>query len=234
MMRRAPMMLGFAALAVAWGGALPQLLGHSFTAHMAMHMMVVAVAAPLIAIAVAGSRHDPSAARPAWFAPVPAALVELVVVWSWHAPALHGFARGTVSGLVLEQFSFLVAGLLVWLSAFGGRANRRGAGIIGLLLTSMHMTLLGALLGLGTRTLYPHMHHGDGALSLSPLADQQLGGAIMLLAGGSAYLIGGLVLMARLLRDDCAPVGGHASAIAGPKAPTQSSTDGRAPRGRSQ
>ncbi|MBA2491667.1 MAG: cytochrome c oxidase assembly protein, partial [Gammaproteobacteria bacterium] len=67
-MHRTPLLLGFAALAIAWSGALPRFLGHSFTAHMAMHMMVVAVAAPLIAVGVAASRADPSLIRPAWFA----------------------------------------------------------------------------------------------------------------------------------------------------------------------
>jgi putative membrane protein len=200
--------LGFAALALAWSGALPHLLGHSFTAHMAMHVTVVGVAAPLIAIGIAGSRLDPSAAKPAFFAPVTASLIELVVIWCWHAPALHGFARGPLWGLALEQSSFLAVGLLVWLSAFGGRENlrnRRAAGVIGLLLTSMHMTLLGALLGLSTRVLYPHSHHGQEALGLSALQDQQLGGALMLIVGGTVYLVGGLGLMARLLRDQPQP-----------------------------
>ncbi|MBA2410232.1 MAG: cytochrome c oxidase assembly protein [Gammaproteobacteria bacterium] len=210
MMHRTLLLLGVAALAIAWSGALPRFLGHSFTAHMAMHMTVVAVAAPLLAVGVAGSRADPSLTRRAWFAPMSASLVELVIVWGWHAPALHSFARGTTAGLALEQASFLVSGLLVWLSAFGGRPNeneRHAAGIIGLLLTSMHMTLLGALLGLGTRALYTHSHHGGNGLDISPLADQHIGGAIMLLAGGSAYLIGGLVLMARLLRIDDSALG---------------------------
>jgi putative membrane protein len=68
---------------------------------------------------------------------------------------------------------------------------------VGLLLTSMHMTLLGALLALSPRPLYPHLH---GAAGLTPLADQQLGGAIMLLVGGVSYLLGGLALTVGLLR----------------------------------
>jgi putative membrane protein len=206
MTRWTPLLLGLLALVVAWAGPLRGFLGHSFTAHMAMHMTVVAVAAPLLAIGVAGSRFDPSAARPAWFAPLPASLVELIVVWAWHAPALHAMARSAIWALVLEQGSFLLTGLLVWLAAFGGQRqsrNRTAAGVIGLLLTSMHMTLLGALLGLSTRALYPHAH--QAGLGLSPLEDQHLGGAIMLLAGGTVYLLGGLWLTARLLREVGAP-----------------------------
>lgn len=208
MMRRASVTLGMVALAIAWSGPLKLVLGHTFTAHMAMHMTVVVVAAPLIAIGIAGSRLDLSAARPVWFAPVVASLLELVVVWSWHAPALHQIARTTAWGVVLEQASFLLTGLLVWLSAFGGydhESNRRAAGVVGLLLTSMHMTLLGTLLGLSSRALYPHVHYGDGTLGLSPLRDQHLGGALMLLVGGTVYLLGGLALVARLLRMHATP-----------------------------
>jgi putative membrane protein len=119
----------------------------------------------------------------------------------WHAPALHQLARHSMGGLILEQGLFLFAGLSVWISAFGGgttqRDERRAAGIVGLLLTSMHMTLLGALLALAARPLYPHV---EGLFGLTPLEDQHLGGAIMLLVGGASYLAGGLWLTAGLLR----------------------------------
>ena len=70
--------------------------------------------------------------------------------------------------------------------------------MVALLLTAMHMTLLGALLGLTPRPLYQHM---DGFSGLSALDDQHLGGAIMLLIGGISYLLGGLWLTIRLLRS---------------------------------
>ena len=138
---------------------------------------------------------------PKLFAPVPASLLELVVVWVWHAPALHHAARHGAAGLVAEQGTFLLSGLLVWLAAFGGEplrgGNRTAAGVVGLLLTSMHMTLLGALLALTPRPLYAHAH---GLSGLTPLEDQHLGGAIMLLVGGVSYLLGGLWLTVGLLR----------------------------------
>jgi putative membrane protein len=54
------------------------------------------------------------------------------------------------------------------------------------------------LIGLAPRVIYDgHSHH---AVGLPALADQQLGGVIMLGIGGVVYLAGGLVLMARVLR----------------------------------
>ncbi|HEX2254238.1 MAG TPA: cytochrome c oxidase assembly protein [Thermoanaerobaculia bacterium] len=208
--RRVPLVLGLLVLAACWLGPLPALAKGSFAAHMTMHMGVVALGTGLVALGLAGSRLDPARHWPRWFAPIPASGVEAVVVWAWHAPVLHHAARHRPEALLAEQGSFLAAGLFLWLSAFGGEPDRGGtttaattgraaAGVLGLLLTSMHMTLLGALLALTPRPLYAHGGAG-GALGLAALTDQHLGGAIMLLVGGVSYLAGGLWLTAGVLR----------------------------------
>tara|TARA_E500000305_G_scaffold49841_1_gene38970 strand:- start:29704 stop:30420 length:717 start_codon:yes stop_codon:yes gene_type:complete len=194
------LLLGLLSLAVAWSGPLPELAHHAFFAHMTMHMLVVAVAAPLLSLAIAGTRFDPVIKYPVFFAPILASVAELIIVWAWHAPGLHHLARMTFWGLVAEQGSFLLAGIAVWISAFGGTSprsrSRSAAGVIGLLLTSMHMTLLGALLALAPRSVYAH-HQGFS--TMSALQDQHLGGAIMLVVGGIVYLSGGLWLTVDLL-----------------------------------
>ena len=199
--------LGLLILAAAWLGPLPELAGTAFIAHMGMHVSVIAVAAPLIALGLGGSRLDPVRRLPWLFSPVPASIVEFVVVWGWHAPVLHHAARHQPGAMMLEQGMFLAVGLLLWLSAFGGesgqRAGRTAAGIGGLLLTSMHMTLLGALLALGPRPLFGHAE--VAGFGLTALEDQHLGGVLMLLVGGSAYLLGGLYLLSGLLREPKGP-----------------------------
>lgn len=203
MMRHTCIALGGLILAAAWLGPLPSLAPQYFSAHMTMHMAVVALAAPLIALGSSGGRFDLTHRFPSVFAPVPASLLELLVVWAWHAPALHHFARHSMTGLVAEQSMFLASGLLVWMSALGSEVRRSGpragAGVVALLLTSMHMTLLGALLALAPRTLYG-THAGVASDAASALSEQHLGGAIMLGVGGVAYLAGGLWLSARLLK----------------------------------
>lgn len=199
-MRRAFLVAGVLTLIAAWLGPLPQLAQTSFSAHMIMHMSVVAVASPLLALGLRQTRLDPVLLAPALFAPIVASMLELIVVWAWHAPVLHHVARHTAAGVILEQSTFLFCGLLLWLSAFGGNGveqnSRRGAGVIALLLTSMHMTLLGALLALAPRPLYHHANNMHNAA----LADQHLGGAVMLIVGGVSYLAGGLALAFGLLR----------------------------------
>lgn len=198
-MRRGFVIAGLLTLIAAWLGPLPRLAQTSFFAHMTMHMSVVAIASPLLALGLRQTRFDPVILAPAFFAPLVASMLELIAVWAWHAPVLHHLARRGTAGLFLEQATFLFCGLLLWLSAFGGNGAeqnaRRGAGVIALLLTSMHMTLLGALLALAPRPLYHHTGmHSAG------LADQHLGGAVMLIVGGVSYLAGGLVLALDLLR----------------------------------
>lgn len=201
--RRALLACGLLALAGAWLGPLPQWAPQYFSAHMGMHVIVVAIAAPLLAGALGSARCDPVRRWPGLFHPLPTSVIELVVIWTWHAPALHHLSRHHGWALAIEQASFLTVSLMLWLSAFGGdtalRLPRAAAGVAGLLMTSMHMTLLGVLLALAPRSLYGH---GSAAMD-----DQQWGGILMLAGGGISYLAGGLVLLSRML-DGVAPAPG--------------------------
>ena len=202
MSSRAWMVAGVVVLATAWLGALPELARQSFTAHMTLHISVIAIGVPMLALGIAGSPLDPVRRFPVLFAPIPASIVELVIVWAWHAPLLHGMARSSHALLLVEQGSFFLAGMLVWLASFGGdplqRHQRAVAATAGLLLTSMHMTLLGVLLAIAGRPLYAHAH--AALFGLSPLQDQHAGGLIMLLFGGAAYLLGAMYRVAGILK----------------------------------
>lgn len=190
--------LAAASLAVVWGGAAALVAAGPFSAHMVAHVTVMSLAAPLLAAALAGSAADPTRRWPALAAPLPAMLAEFVVVWGWHLPLLHGWARVSAPAYAAEQASFLLVGLALWLSVLGGGGRdarpRRAAGVVALLMTSMHMTLLGVLITLAPRGLY----HPAGA---AVLADQQIAGMVMLFGGATSYLAGGLWLVHRLLQE---------------------------------
>jgi putative membrane protein len=186
-MRRWAALAATLALGLAWAAPLGAWLG-GFPAHMLAHMTLVAVAAPALVLAF-----------PAFFdrLRVPAlagAVVEFLIVWGWHLPALHGAARTAVPWFLAEQALFLLGGLAVWAGALRAREPLAGAGA--LLLTSMHMTLLGALLVLSGQDLY-------AAFCGTPpdLFGQRLGGLLMLGIGTPAYLLGGLRLTALALRE---------------------------------
>ena len=185
-MRGPYLFAGLGLLALVWTfppeGALP-----TFAAHMLRHMVLVAVAAPLIVLGL------PQLADRVAVPPLGAALAEFVVIWGWHLPAAHAAGRLSPAGFAAEQASFLLVGLLVWAGCL--RADRPLAGAGGLLLTSMHMTLLGALLILAPRDLYA------GICGTAPdLSGQQVGGMHMLAIGTPIYLVAGLGLTGTALR----------------------------------
>lgn len=189
--------VGLGILLAGWAGPLPRLVPASFAAHMTLHMLVVAVAVPFIAIGIAPHFREIAGRASVHSLAVAASVLDLAVIWSWHLPLLHEASRASAFYLAAEQASFALVTLMLWVLAFAG-SPLAGAGA--LFFTSMHMTLLGALLGLAPSPSY-HTHGGGFVpFRLTPMQDQQLGGVIMLGVGGAAYLSAGLVLMARVLR----------------------------------
>ncbi len=177
-----------ALLAILWGVPLDRWLP-GFPVHMLRHMGLVAIVAPLLVLGL------PGLARRIALQPLIAAALEFAIVWAWHLPAAHGFGRMIPAGFVLEQTSFLAVGLLVWAGCLYGGPPLAGAG--GLLLTSMHMTLLGALLILAPRDLYA------AVCGTAPdIGAQQIGGMLMLAIGTPIYLLGGLFLASRALSEE--------------------------------
>lgn len=196
--RTALLSAGLVVLAGAWAAAFA---GHGMTRHMVAHIASMAVAAPLLAAGLSGGSADLAMRWPRIVAPMQMSIVEMTVVWAWHVPAARALAASSGVGLAAEQISFAAAGIALWAACYGTRdaaGTRRALAVLALLWTTMHMTLLGALITLAPRPLYPS--HGT-AFGLTPLADQQVGGVIMLLVGGGAYLVGGLCLLSGLLRD---------------------------------
>src|SRR5690606_29903714 len=113
-----------ATLAFAWVSPLPAIAAERFSGYAALHVAVICVAAPLLALAICGSRFDPVQRRPQGFSPLAAALIELLVIWAWHAPfALE--VREIPAMLGLQQVTFLGAGLLLWVSVLGGDRKTR-------------------------------------------------------------------------------------------------------------
>ena len=202
MMRHLSMLAGVAVLAAAWFGPLPEIAQSAFARHMIVHVAVVAVAAPLISAWFAAAPGLMQRMPRSLVSPIPASAFEFVVVWAWHLPMLHELARLYELAWAAEQASFLIAGVLLWTSALRPVAagdGGAGAGILALLLTSMHMILLGTLLTLAPRPLYTHGIASLGDI-YAHLAGQRVGGMLMLIGGGLPYLAGGLYLVDRLLR----------------------------------
>lgn len=200
------LLAGALVLACLWFGPLPAMSRTAFSAHMILHLGVVALVAPLLAAGLvrAGARVKGPLRR--WMAL--AFAMEMIVVWGWHAPGLHEAAARHVGVFVIQQLSFLAVGLAVWW--LGLAAQRRSdlmTAMFGFALTLMHMTMLGVLLLMAPKLIYP----ADlclGAFGFEQLEDQRFGGVLMAAWGGLAYLVGGIVLGYRLVWDGSADTQG--------------------------
>ena len=213
---------GWAVLALALLSPLHALGGVLFSAHMAQHELLMTVAAPLL---VLGRPLIPFvwALSPRWrrttgqwtsartFAlpwralthPASAFFLHAAAIWVWHLPSLYD---ATVTSEVMhaaQHVSFIVTALLFWWVVLRPSPARGGTpASIGLLFgTLLHTAALGAVLTLTSRLIYSAYAATTGPWGLTPIEDQQVGGLIMWVPGGLAYVIAALALVVRLFRE---------------------------------
>jgi cytochrome c oxidase assembly factor CtaG len=193
-----------------------------FSVHMVEHELLMAVAAPLLVLGrplVAflwalpqparrdlGSLSRARAAHRVWFFATSAFVawtVHALALWVWHLPAL--FEAALASELVhsLQHLSFLGAALLYWTSLLHRRhdAEGRGVAVISLFVTTLHSSILGALLTLGTVAWYPLYGGRSAAWGLTAIEDQQLAGLVMWVPGGLVYMGAASALAAMWLSE---------------------------------
>ncbi|MBA4142595.1 MAG: cytochrome c oxidase assembly protein [Nitrosospira sp.] len=212
--------LGITALVAALFWPLEALSRSNLWLHMVQHMVLIAVAAPLLAlgrpwIPVLLSFPQPSQARilrwwrsldlPRWLVlpgPLAATAIHGVVIWFWHAPGPFNLALANEAIHIIEHVTLFGTALLFWwaLLKAGSQADGFGSGAMAALATLMHMGVLGALLTFAPTPLYERF--ASFSLStLSPLEDQQLAGLIMWIPTSAVYLAAGLALIARGLEN---------------------------------
>lgn len=172
-----------------------------FAAHMAQHLLLVALAAPLLvfgAPSVMGGPR-PTDALPLWALPTASALL-VATFTMWHAPGLYEAALGNVAVHALEHATMLVAGLLHWAGVAAAISRRHDPTAVAVIaITGLPGVALGALLALSPTAWYSGHAAGAAAWGIDPLADQQLGAMFMWIVGGTANLAAAVVLVFRFL-----------------------------------
>ena len=210
--------LGMATIAVALMSPLDALADESFAMHMLEHEMLMVLAAPLLVLArplEAWARALPPRTRHVLTAfargprtasvwrsmttPVFATGVHASALWIWHAPALFALALASEPMHVFQHLCFFASALAFWWAMFGGAARTpAGVSVACLFVTMLHTSVLGALLTLAPSPWYAQMSN-PRLFGLTPLEDQQLGGLIMWVPGGLAYVIVGLAIVSTWL-----------------------------------
>lgn len=155
---------------------------------MGQHILLMSVLAPLFVAALQQRIRLPDLS--AWL--VPLTVVQMALLWFWHAPSLEHGQSPLLHALMLASLSS--AALLFWWAVFTAR-SRRWRALLALLTTSKLFCLLGVLMAFAPRALYTGGHGGH------LVADQHLAGLMMLVACPATYLVAAVIIAARWLRD---------------------------------
>jgi putative membrane protein len=159
-------------------------------AHMIQHLLLGEIAALLIVLGLTGPLlvpvlrirlfdrlrvlTHPLIAFPLW-------AIDLYV---WHLPVLYQGALHHSGVHALEHMMFLGLGINMWMCLFGPLPTPSWFGNLGRLIYIIAVRLTGTVLGnifLWSGTVfYPFYLHGDAVYHISPIADQNIAGAIMM------------------------------------------------------
>ncbi len=203
---------GVGLLALVLGGPLNAYARWSLGAHMAQHMLLLAVLPPLLlagrpwaafASAVpapmASAVHHTLHPASTWLAAQlgPATVAHAAVMVLWHLPGSLQAALASERLHEAMHASFLLAGLWFW-TALWRRirepAAGPGPGVVATVALMMVMGFLGALLTFSPRALYPLYAFRAPEVGLDPMVDQQLAGLLMWVPSCLPYLAGALWL----------------------------------------
>jgi putative membrane protein len=156
-----------------------------FSVRAVHHLLRVAAAAPLLALAGVGR----GAARPGGW-PL---LAAMGVFYAWHLPPLYAAALDSPAVYWGMQLSLLGSATWFWAAVLDARTPVHIA-LPALLATAALMGLLGALLTFAPRVLYAAHAVAPLAFGIEPLDDQRLAGLLMWVPGLLPYLaLAGLV-----------------------------------------
>lgn len=212
---------GILSLVIALESPLDKLGEDLFCVHMAQHLTLMLVSAPLLVRArplIAFLWAMPRGTR-RWFGRwwgsgadrVFAVLTSPISVWLWfcglfafwHIPGPYSWALRHEPVHVLEHLCFFVSAFAFWSVVIEPSGRRRlgyGASLLFVATAAVLSGLPGALMVLTQRPFYPV--HAGGAIrwGLSLIEDQQLAGLIMWIPAGFAYLVAILWLFVCWLR----------------------------------
>jgi putative membrane protein len=201
--------VGLLCLALALVSPLDALGATLFSAHMIQHLLLVAVAAPLVVLGrplVVFAWSIPSevrgvarrvicspmvrGARAILGRPIVALALHAVALWAWHMPALYEAALEDDFVHWLEHGSFFGTSVLLW-GALLGRCGS-GARIVYLFVSATQGAVLGALLTVAPTPWYTTHAAGAQAWGVDLLTDQRIAGLIMWIPGGVVHLVAAL------------------------------------------
>lgn len=187
---------GMAVLAVIFISPLCALTVSLFSARVVHHVLLVAVAAPLLAASLIGRVSPPRAATASALL-TPLLVLHTLVFWLWHIPDAYALALGSTPIYWAMQASLFLSAALFWGAVLLSPPARAIGALVAM---TVQMGLLGAVLVFAGTPLYaPHVAT-TAAFGLDSLADQQLAGLIMWVPASLPYLLVALLRLAAVLK----------------------------------
>jgi cytochrome c oxidase assembly factor CtaG len=176
---------GFACAVLALSPPVDALAHRHLSAHMAQHVALTMVAAPLLGWSVSRPvRHW-------WRALTMSGSVAVATLAVWHAPALYDAAVNHVPVHAVEHLTMLgSAAAFWWVATSAATPERRAFAVLAVFATTLPMTLLGAAMTFSRTpwyTAYPEV------------TDQQVAGAVMWGAGGALAALAAVCLLSGAL-----------------------------------
>jgi cytochrome c oxidase assembly factor CtaG len=212
---------GWTVLALSLMSPLHQAGERSFTLHMIEHELIMLVASFLLAASAAGGVLAWGLPAPVrrglggqWKAPlasvwrtltgpITATIVQCLVMWAWHAPALFDRALQSDAWHAAQHLSFAVASLLFWVAMLNPRRGGYLLSATCLFVTMLVEGALGALMSLSASPWYSaYATMGVSGIGLDPATDQQLAGLIMWIPGGLVHGAAALALLYNWLKTN--------------------------------
>jgi cytochrome c oxidase assembly factor CtaG len=182
--------------------------------HMVQHLLLMMVAPPLVLLGICGvkppARTRFAGVRRFWWAitrPWPALVIFNVVMLVWHIPALYDTTLTTQPVHILEHLSFMAVGVVFWWPIIDPIRDSRTvtvsplAKIAVLVVSGVPTTVLGLIFALAPNAFYDFYVRAPRLWGLSPVADQQIAGVIMLFASNLIYFVAIVILFMRILSD---------------------------------
>jgi putative membrane protein len=158
------------AFLVLMGVTLLRRLGHMlFSVHMAQHLLLIAVAAPLFAYAGVRIRVSPLAG---W-----TGFVAIFLFWHW--PEAFRWAAGNRAGEFLEFASLLAAAVCFWSGMFEDNQLSHGARALLVMTAAVLTDLPGVMMLFSPHAICTMPRENAALFGLTPLQDQQLAGLLM-------------------------------------------------------
>jgi putative membrane protein len=183
-----------------------------FAARVGQHMILTLICAPMVALgrpldalAALVLRRPCAIAQGAGPTSLLAAGLFAVLLWYWHAPEPYAATFNSTLTYWLMHVTVFGSAFWLWTALLARLGARSARALAAGLLSTVQMGLLGALITFAPRPLYtPHLFTAP-LWGLTPLQDQQLGGALMWAPGCLAFLAAALAELWALLERATPP-----------------------------